>query len=297
MHIERLFEIIYILLERKTVTASELAERLEISTRTVYRDIEKLSLAGMPVYMSKGKGGGISILPDFVLDKALLQETDKQDIASALNVLRSLSPEQEKPEHTKIKSLLGSGGKDWIEVDFSSWSQPKEKEKFQLIKHAIFQGTAICFQYANGKGEQSIRTIEPLKLGFKSQAWYLFGYCKTRKENRFFKLSRIRDLALTGDTFQKEIPKQIFFKENSFREEYVTLVMKLAPNVSYRAYEEFEHVQENSDGTLTVSCTYPKGIWLFGYIASFGTECEVLEPEQVRRDYKQDLENIIKKYS
>ena len=69
MQINRLFQIIYILLENKLVTAGELAERLNVSVRTIYRDIENLSSAGIPVYMSKGKGGGISILPDFIFNK------------------------------------------------------------------------------------------------------------------------------------------------------------------------------------------------------------------------------------
>lgn len=81
MQINRLFEIVYILLEKEKVTARELAERFEVSTRTVYRDIEALSCAGIPVYMSKGKGGGVSLLPGFTLNKAVITEGEKAEIS------------------------------------------------------------------------------------------------------------------------------------------------------------------------------------------------------------------------
>lgn len=87
MQINRLFEIVYILLDKKRVTSRELAERFEVSSRTIYRDIETLSAAGIPVYMSKGKGGGISLLPDFVLNKAVITDEEKEEILSSLKAV------------------------------------------------------------------------------------------------------------------------------------------------------------------------------------------------------------------
>ena len=90
MQINRLFEIVYLLLEKKQITAKELAEHCEVSTRTIYRDVETLSGAGIPIYMTKGKGGGISLLPEFVLNKTVITEAERADILSSLHAMHAV---------------------------------------------------------------------------------------------------------------------------------------------------------------------------------------------------------------
>lgn len=297
MQVDRLFEIMYLLLERQTISARELAERLEISTRTVYRDVEKLSQAGMPVYATRGKGGGISVLPDFVLNRAALSREEKQHIAASVRAFASLQPGGDKRMPAKLAAMLDDGAADWIEVDFSSWSNPAaEKERFETLRQAILEKHTVQFFYANAKGERKLRTVEPLKLGFKSQAWYLFGYCRMRQAERFFKLSRMHQLVPLEETFQRAVPAQIFPEDNAFQEEYIRLRLRLAPGLSYRAYEEFPVVEEQVDGSLLVECNYPKGVWLFGYLASFGASCEVLAPEEIRAAYVAEIREISQKY-
>ena len=83
----RLFEILYLLMEKRSITAGELAERLEVSERTIYRDIDALSAAGIPVFTQKGQGGGIRLMEQFILDKALLSQAQQDEILFALQAL------------------------------------------------------------------------------------------------------------------------------------------------------------------------------------------------------------------
>jgi len=185
MQINRLFEIIYILLDKKRVTSKELAEQFEVSARTIYRDIEILSSAGIPVYMSKGKGGGISLLPEFVLNKAVLTDQEKTNILSSLKAVSAVKFNETDTALRKLNNLFGESNTDWIEVDFSSWAAAQnETETFNIIKAAILGRRIISFSYASAKGQQTTREAEPLKLCFRSGAWYLYGYCRLRCDCR-----------------------------------------------------------------------------------------------------------------
>ena len=234
MQINRLFQIIYILLENKLVTAGELAERLNVSVRTIYRDIENLSSAGIPVYMSKGKGGGISILPDFILNKALLTQEEKQDILSSIRAVGAVS----------------------------------------LNKNMV------TFDYSSGKRECIRRTVCQLKLYFKGQSWYVYGFCKLRDDYRFFKLSRIKNIVISDEKFEIRCPDKIFNKKNVF--ELVNVKMKISKEMAYRVYDEFEDIEELKDGDFIVSMNFPMGEWLYSYIYTFGEYAEVLEPLKLR---------------
>ena len=297
MQINRLFEIVYILLDKKTITSKELAERFEVSSRTIFRDIETLSSAGIPVYMNKGKGGGISLLPDFVLNKAVITDEEKEDILTSLKAVKAVNLSKTDTALKKLSSLFGESNTDWIEVDFSSWSNAQnEIETFNTIKSAIIGKKVISFIYASAKGQNTVREAEPLKLCFKSGAWYLYGYCMSRCDFRFFKLRRIRELHVLKQNFQRNSPKQIFSNDYMFQEEYIKLKLKLSAQVAYRVYDEFESYEQQVDGSFIAEINYPKGEWVFYYITTFGSHCEVLEPEDVRNEIKSKLQKTLKQY-
>ena len=184
MKINRLFEIIYLLIEKESITAKELAEKFEVSTRTIYRDVEILSSVGIPIYMTKGRGGGISLLPNYILDKTVLTDKERENILSSLRAVQTvdIADSNSKQELIqKFSSLFGNSYIDWIEVDFSSWHDYKDQSNiFQIIKSAIFNKKKIKFEYSNSKGEQTYRKVEPLKLCSKGGSWYLYGYCDKR---------------------------------------------------------------------------------------------------------------------
>lgn len=300
MQVNRLFEIIYILLDKKVVTAKELAERFEVSQRTIYRDIETLSTAGIPVYMSKGKGGGISILPEFVLNKAVLTEEEKLEILSSIKAVNAVSFDDSDIEKVlkKLNNILGENDTDWIEVDFSNWGNAeREKEIFNILKSAILSKRIVNFDYMSGKGENIKREVYPLKLYFKGQSWYMYGYCKIRDDYRFFKLRRIKDLCISKETFNIKFLKNIMRKDNIYEGKFITLKMRISSKMAYRVYDEFENFKQLEGGSFIVEIKYPKGEWIFSYIYSFGEECEVLEPEEIRKEVKDKIKKMLLNYS
>ena len=167
MQINRLFEIVYILLDKKTVTARELSEHFEVSQRTIYRDIEILSQTGIPIYTAKGRGGGISLLSEYVLNKSLLSDTEQNEIISALQSLNALNGRTADPVLNKMAVLFNKNSSNWIDVDFSNWgSDDKEKEKFQLVKAGILGRRVIDFDYYSSYGEH-LEVLEPEQIKTK----------------------------------------------------------------------------------------------------------------------------------
>lgn len=187
MQINRLFEMVYLLLNKKQMTAKELAEHFEVSTRTIYRDVEALSVAGIPIYMSKGKGGGISLLPEYILNKAVITEAERTDILSSLQAVQAVSVTEAGTALDKLGSLFGAQDIDWIEVDFGLWGDgEKEAGFFELLRNAVLDRKIVQFQYAATESAMKLRTVEPLKLVFKGSNWYLYAYCRLREDYRFF---------------------------------------------------------------------------------------------------------------
>ncbi|MGL4345680.1 MAG: helix-turn-helix transcriptional regulator [Cellulosilyticaceae bacterium] len=297
MQINRLFEIVHMLLDRDKIAARELAEQFEVSTRTIYRDVEILSAAGIPIFMSKGKGGGISLLPGFVLNKTVLTQREKNDILSGLKAVEAVQFNETDSALKKLGALFGGQQTDWIEVDFSSWyNQEQEATNFQTIKAAILSQTRIRFVYASGKGERTVREVEPLKLCFKGVSRYLYGYCTLREDFRFFKLNRMREIEVTETGFERKVVGPLFMEENLFQETLVDLTLRLSAQMAFRVYDEFEHCTRQEDGSFIVQTKYPIGEWLFPYIASFGSHCEILEPLSLRQAFKEELQKTMHHY-
>ena len=203
MQINRLFEIIYILLDKKTITANELAKKFEVSSRTIYRDVEILSGAGIPIYTTKGKGGGISILDDFILDKSVISKEEQSAIITHLLLCQCCR--MLKNRHCdKMSLLFKSNDSSWIDVDFSDW-KVEQKNFFDKIRDSIIERFALKLKYINSNGEISERIAEPLKLYFKSKSWYLIAYCRKADDYRMFRLSRIREVEVTNEHFEREM--------------------------------------------------------------------------------------------
>lgn len=301
MQINRLFEIIMILLNKETVTAKELAEHFGVSTRTIYRDIDTLSLSNVPIYTNKGSGGGISILPEFTIDKSLLSEKEQGEIISALHSLKAAKYSEADSVITKLGAVFKNANSyNWVEVDFSHWgSVEEERNKFNNLKDAILSRNVVEFEYVNSYGKISRRSVEPIKLMFKGQAWYLQGFCKNKKDNRIFRISRIRNLKVTDEIFNPSNLVSLKMDINNVQKyEFITLKFKFQPEILYRVYDEFnyENIKQNEDGTVEATTTFPKGDWIYGYILSFGPLTEVLEPEDMRRKIKELLNTTLNIY-
>lgn len=300
MKINRLLEITIILLNRKSVTARELADRFEVSTRTIYRDLDVLSTAGVPVYTNKGNGGGISLLEDYSLNKTLLSEQESESLVLALKTLQATKYPEIEMVLDKIGGLFkNTDTSDWVDIDLSPWgSQPNEYNKFAEIKRAILKRQVITFCYINSNGERSIRSMEPMRLIFKGQAWYLWGYCRAKSAFRVFRISRMKDLKLSTETFQrrKQDPPEMDNATASTRS--MQLRLKFHPEVVYRVYDDFDDamIEKKEDGSCELSVTFPMDEWVYGFILSFGEHVEVLEPEHIRLTILSKLKKALENY-
>jgi predicted DNA-binding transcriptional regulator YafY len=295
----RLFEIIYILLNQKSTTARELAERFEVSQRTIYRDIDALSLAGIPVYTEKGKNGGISLLPDFVLNKSLLSEKEQQEILSALQGLASVKTDETKEVLGKLSTFFKKSAVPWMEVDFSDWGW-HTSGAFAAFKTAIMEKRIAEFDYYSTYGEKTHRRVEPIQLWFKSRAWYVRCFDLGKNDLRLFKLTRVKNPAVTDERFTERdlLTVKPTPHEPSHQKPDVTLRVKIAPEMTYRVYDEFDEddVEKQPDGSYIVTVTWPEDDWVYGWILSFGEYIEVLVPEHIREIIGEKAKKIFEKY-
>ena len=298
MKINRLLEIVIILLNRETVTAKELADRFEVSSRTIYRDIDALSSAGVPVYTNKGNGGGISLLEDYTLSKVMLSKSESEGLLLALKTMGATS----YPEASAIIDKLGSIFKsnqanDWIEVDFEGWSSKvNEQNKFSKIRDAIINKQVISFDYVNANGGKSNRSAEPVKLIFNAYTWYLIAYCLLRDSHRMFRLSRIKNVRITEQHFTKREIQE--YENQETRTPLVELRLRCDEKVLNRLYDTFdgEFITKNKNGSYDLVVSLPEEEWVYGYILSFGGYAEVLEPEHIREIIKTRAKEILEKY-
>lgn len=289
----RLFKILYYLLDKGTVTAPELAKKFEVSVRTIYRDIDMLSGAGIPVYTTTGHGGGIHLFDNFVLKKSLLSEQEMQDILIGVQSLSAVQYPDTDGVMSKLKATFQIAESDWIEIDFSRWGSIVEKEKqyFETLKRSILGRQEIQFLYYNSLGEVSQRRCQPLKMVYKDKAWYLYAYCLKRNDYRLFRISRIKELRVTDQYFKShsEMKESVF----SLMEEMgkpITIELSFPKEVSYRVYDTFEDDVIKWNGQeIRVNVTLPETEWLYSFIMSFGNQISILYPISLK-------EKIIERY-
>lgn len=298
MEQSRLFKIVYHLLEKGKSTAPELAEKFEVSIRTIYRDLDTISAAGIPIYATQGKGGGIFIMQDFVLNKSLLSEQEKEQILMALQGISATEHNQTDELLMKLSGLFQSKVTNWIEVDFSEWyKNTPNYDIFNLIKNAIFNQYTITFSYFAREGNYSNRTVEPIKLIFKNKDWYLYGFCLLRNDFRFFKLTRIKDLEISSDTFIREVKSNHEIETVIKNKNSIHAKLKFSPKVAFRVYDEFtDNVSKDNQGNLYVNIDLPDNDTLFSYILSFGDNVEILEPDYLQHSMKEKLALMLEKY-
>ena len=291
----RLFKMLYYLLDRERATAPELAVEFEVSTRTIYRDVEALSSAGIPIYTEPGRNGGICLLQDFVLDKAILSENEKQEVLTALQSISATGYTGEKELLTKLSALFSVNTRNWLEVDFSRWGKRTyDNSKFEILKTAVIQCREIKIVYENTNSERSKRIIQPLKIAYKSKEWYLKAFCMEKQDFRIFKLNRILELELLENTF---IPRTYPEAENEAQQTYPRIVLLFSKEIAYRVYDEFDETemeyQENGD--LIVRAEMPVDPWLIGYLLSFGAQVEIMEPKYLKGVLAEQAQEIYKK--
>lgn len=291
----RLFKILYYVLEKGKVTANELAEKYEVSIRTIYRDIDVLSSAGIPIYATQGKGGGIEIADDFVLKKSFLSENEQEQILIALKGLELTNKEYENELLTKLTALFKTKNTNWIEVDFTNWQRSKSyDELFKDIKSAIINKNIVRFIYFSSNKKETSRKVKPIRLLFKGWDWYVYAFCLSRNDFRYFKLSRIKEFEILPNTFEDDFDSIVLKKEIEY-EETVFVKVKFDREMAFRVYDEVSSAIEE-DGSLYATVELPNDYNLYNYIFSYGDAAEVLEPKEIRDKIKNIINIMAKKY-
>ena len=298
MKINRLIEMVTILLNRKKVSAKELADRFDVSIRTIYRDIDVLSSAGVPVYTNKGNGGGISLLEDYTLDKTLLSQGERENLIVALKAISATGYPETDVIIDKIGSIFKiSHADDWIEVNLEGWSSKvNEQNKFSKIKDAIINYKVIRFDYINGNGGKSNRFAEPIKLIFNVYTWYLIAYCKKRNSQCMFRFSRIKNVQVMDQHFTKR--EIVEYENQDLHESTIQLKLRCHEKVLNRLYDTFdeEFISKNENGSYDLFVPVREDEWLYGYILSLGGFAEILEPKHIRVIIKNRAKEILGNY-
>ncbi|MDL2224599.1 WYL domain-containing protein [Eubacteriales bacterium OttesenSCG-928-M02] len=300
MKIDRLFQIVYLLMERGSLTAGELSQRFEVSTRTIFRDVETLAQAGVPVYTTRGKGGGIHLMDGYTMDRSLLSQEEQRELLSALAGFRAAQYPDADAVLKKLGAFFGrEDGADWIQVDFTQWSG-HQAVIFSLIKQAILEKQVITFDYYSSYQHHTHRSVEPLQLQFYGRAWYLFAFCRHRNALRQFKLNRMRNPILTGEHFSRTLADAATLPPTppSQRLTITEVVFTVHKSQAHRVYDEFPShwvtVLENGD--FLVKSLYPMEDWVLGNILSYGPHAKVLSPGWFRDALIQSLEESFNNY-
>lgn len=294
----RLFEILYYLMENKQTTAKQLADKFEVSTRTIYRDLDKLLVAGIPIITKQGVDGGVSLDENFVFDKSLLDESQQEQILLALSSLSSLhvSEYQELLKH--MQTIFQKESEEWLDVNFSSWHQDQEmNEKFSQLKDAILKHLRITFHYINAQGQKSHRDVFPIKLFYKNNAWYLYGYEVKKADYRTYKLTRIQQLVIKDEQFDRSAfykEPHLTYEENQTK---IDVVLKFQKYLGSFVYDQFsdQDIQEKEDG-YWIHTSMPYHPWFLSFLLTFGSGVEIIEPHSLREEMLHEIHTLLKIY-
>jgi predicted DNA-binding transcriptional regulator YafY len=303
LKLDRMLSIITILLQKDKVTAPELAEKLEVSRRTIHRDIDAICRAGIPIITRQGGGGGIQIADGFRLDKSVLTVEELQQIITGLKSLGSVSETSHASQIERLIHRLSPGGEavvsmqESILIDLASHYKGSLSEKISLIKSAISESRLISFTYYSDKGK-TLRTIEPYYLAFKWSSWYVFGYCRTSNDFRLFKINRMWHVEKLPNTYQRrEIPPEKRDLDRHLHDQH-RLTLLVDKELEYLLVDEYgpNFYETLEDGRLRAVISYTNRDYIVSWIMSMGEKAQVLEPEDIAQEIREKAKKMLTRY-
>ena len=308
MKIDRLVSIIMILLEKERIGAQELADMFEVSPRTIYRDIDTINMAGIPVCSVPGVGGGFEIMQKYKVDKKVFSTADLSAILMGLSNLSTMIREDELVNAlAKVKSFIPADRAEDIElkanqiyIDLSPWMSNKNIQPYlEIIKTALQESKLLSFEYADRHGNKTARTTEPYQLVLKSSHWYLQGYCHKRNDFRLFKLSRMSNLQMQEETFTpRDYQKPQLDITDIVTTMQTEIKIRIHKSVMDRVldYCTYEHFTPDGDEYYIVSFPFIENEYHYNILFSFGDKCECLEPLHIRAEMKRRIQDIAALY-
>ncbi|QMV42640.1 helix-turn-helix transcriptional regulator [Cohnella cholangitidis] len=304
MKINRLLGIVIYLLNRDTVSARSLAEKFEVSTRTIQRDIETLSLAGIPVGAEQGTNGGYYIMNSFKMNRQVLHSEDYTFILTALKGLCS-GYSSNQAEATFEKMLALSPYRDHeqqsISLDFGVLREgARTREDIAIVERAIRMKYVIEFEYTNALNDTSNKLVEPLTLTYKWYSWYVFGFCRRKQDYRLFRLSRMRRIESTVTPFSKHHENaEALLARHQDQRPYINVKLLCSSEIRVSIEESFPNARltEIGEKEFVIEFSVPeeeKG-W-FGTLLGYGRQVAVLEPESLKQKVISHAKSILDRY-
>ncbi|ANA79576.1 YafY family transcriptional regulator [Paenibacillus glucanolyticus] len=316
MKLERLISMIYMLLNNEILSASALAEKYNVSQRTIYRDIDAICAAGIPVVSYQGVNGGYGIMEQYKMDRSLL---GSYDVSALITILHSMSTvfEDERAMDTiqRLQTIdrSGSSASRGLSMDIGSWRS--HHESLRLLRGAITDQHVISFQYISAKNERIYRKVEPLRLMYKYSVWYVYGFCRTRADYREFRISRMSELSASAEPFQRKHSEEhtqgphLQERQHHRNETHawkassdgIEVVLHVSTQALAKAMDHFYDVQREfcEDGSLrlTFKIDHPDSGWLWSTLLSFGEDIEIIEPASLRTRMQSKLEKMLRLYA
>ncbi|MCG8563978.1 MAG: YafY family transcriptional regulator [Desulfobacterales bacterium] len=320
MKLERLLSTILILLNRRKITARELADHFEVSLRTIYRDVDTLNRAGIPVISLQGQGGGYAIPEQFKLRHQLLTPSDMRELLATLKgINQSLNHRDIERVIQKFSALLPPGGPGrqtakWdkmntqvdpgptLLLDVRPWGDPhRMAQQLKKVQAALDSRRTLTFTYTRPQGRPTSREVEPHTLAFKGHGWYLLAFCRLRQGHRVFKLARMDDLELTPTSYSRKTPPKpamAYFAPppESMAPVEITLEFNKCLSPRLKEYLPDHCLEPQDDGGIRATLSLPEDEWLYGFILGFGPGVEVLSPPALRRTIGARLAAAAKQY-
>lgn len=302
MKVDRLLAIVITLLNKKRVTAKDLADHFEVSVRTIQRDVEAINMAGIPIVSYRGQFGGYGILDNYRIDKNFLSDSEHKLLLSALEGINKAYEDKELKniieKLTSIKSVNSSIKDNKIIMDFSPWGFSKSlKAKVDIIRKAVDDKRVITFTYIDLNGNTTKREVEPALLALKLNRWYLYGFCRLRQDFRLFKVTRIKNLITTNEEFETRDQNYEFnFSFPSDRDIFIKLKFDKRALSRIDDYFELENLDFADDGFIYATVTYPEDEWVYSMILSFGDFVEVIEPDHIKEIIQDRAMKVLEKY-
>jgi predicted DNA-binding transcriptional regulator YafY len=308
MKVDRLVSIIMILLEKKRIGAQELADQFEVSPRTIYRDIDAINLAGIPVRGASGVGGGFEIMPEYKLDKKIFSASDLSAILMGLSSLSDMIRGDELVNAlAKVKSFIPADRANEIalkagriQIDLTPWmGNTNIQPHMEKIRTAMQEHRLLSFEYLDRSGNRTARTAEPYQLVLKGSHWYWQGYCLLRKDFRFFRLSRMSNVQLPEETFTpREYPNPQLDFADTLAALQTEILLRIHKSVMDRVLDScsYEHFTPDGDEHFLVRYPFIENDYYYDMLLSFGDKCECLEPLPIRAEMKRRIQNLAAMY-
>lgn len=309
MKIDRLISIIMILLENKKISATKLAEMFEVTPRTIYRDIEAINQAGIPIITYPGVNGGIGIMEEYKISKKLFTASDITTLLIGLGSISStLSKEELVNTLAKVKGLVPAEKMREIElksnqiaIDLTSWIGNKNLQpNLEEIKKALNESRLLSFKYSDRSGKRSNRKVEPYRLVLKDTNWYLQGYCTLKQDFRTFKLSRISEFEILEDVFiTREFEKESLGSSDWIKKKIITIKLVIHESLRERVMEYCgeENIKSYGENKLIVDFPFTEDDFSYNIVLGFGHKCECLEPAHVREEIINRIKRLLGVYS